>query len=804
MRFVRIRSLSLLLAVGLMLAALSIPSGGARADEFKLSGKVTVQYDKYGVPHISASSDADLYFAQGYVTAKDRLWQMEYNRRLASGTLAEILGDVVVNGDVTMVDRDFKIRRIGLYRAAVATYESLNAEMKGLYTAYSAGVNYYITTHKNDLPAEFEELGYTPELWHPVDSLTIPLLMFWHLSGSLDEELMLAKLVDELGAEKALELVSGKPADPETHIRWQTASALIPEGFGSGGFEILAGMEDFSPRVGATRLIGSNNWVIDGVKSATGVPILANDPHLSLSNPPVWHEAHLMGPGVNVIGSTFPGVAGIIIGHNERIAWGVTNVGYDVCDLYVEKLSPNDSSKYIYKGEKKSFKRIIETIRYKDGNEMKERKMEIRFTVHGPVVEEVDGAVISMRWTGHEPSTEHRFMYLVNRASNVSEFRNALSYFRVGAQNFIYADVDGNIFYQPTGRVPIRSGVPYLPLDGSSGENEWEAYIPYNELPSVLNPSEHFFATANARPVDESYPYYIGYFFDIGYRVKRIKDLLNAKQLLTFEDVRAIQADNLVLAAERLKPILLETVKREREKLPSRTLKAAKMVEDWDNHATIDSVACTIFHKWLERIAWNTLRDDLSEDSFEFWAPDTDIILVLLARSEIQNELKYDWFDNSRTARQETRLYIIARSLQEAVNELGMKYGYEMEGWTWGKIHTTTLKHGLGKRNPRFNNGPYPRSGSIDTVDNAGFPLFKDDFASSSGPSMRMTVELKSGIEHAVNTIPGGQSADMSSDHYQDQLLNYWLKNEAHPMLFTKEQIRENLAETLTLVPAED
>lgn len=801
---VRMRSLSLFVLIGLTMGALLILADGARAAEFKLSDKTTIEYDKYGVPHITASSDADLYFAQGYVTARDRLWQMEYNRRLASGTLAEILGDVVVDGDVTMVDQDFEIRRIGLYRAAVATYDSLSEEMKGLYAAYSAGVNYYITTHKGNLPAEFEELGHEPELWHPVDSLTIPLLMFWHLSGSLEEELMLGELVDELGAGKALELVSGKPADPETQIRWQKASELIPEGFGRNGFEMLAGLKGFSPRVGATRLIGSNNWVIDGVKSATGVPILANDPHLALLNPPIWHEAHLMGPGVNVIGSTFPGVAGIIIGHNERIAWGVTNVGYDVCDLYVEKLSPEDSSKYIYKGEKKSFKKIVETIKYKDGNEIRSVKKTIRFTVHGPVVHEEDGKVISMRWTGHEPSTEYRFMYLVNRASNVDDFRNALSYYGVGAQNFIYADVDGNIFCQPTGRVPIRSGVPYLPLNGSSGESEWEAYIPYDKLPSVLNPPEHFIATANARPVDEAYPYYIGYFFDIGYRVKRIKDLLNEKQLLTFEDVRAIQADNLVLAAERLKPIFLKEIEIEKDLLPARTLQAAKMVEEWDNHATTDSVASSIFHKWLERVAWNTLRDDLSEDSFEFWAANSDIIVVLLARSAIANELKYDWFDNVRTARVETRRYVVARSLQEAVNELGMKYGYAMDDWAWGKVHTITLKHGLGKRNPRYNNGPYPRSGSIDTVDNAGFPLFEDDFASPSGPSMRMTVELKSGVEHAVNTIPGGQSADMSSDHYQDQLHNYWLKNEAHPMLFTKEQIHENLAETLTLVPTKE
>ncbi|UCD56945.1 MAG: penicillin acylase family protein [Candidatus Hydrogenedentota bacterium] len=772
--------------------------GQAEATGIKLSGKTVVDYDRFGVPHITASNDSDLFFAQGFVTARDRLWQMEYNRRLVAGRLAEILGG-------SMIEQDFEVRRIGLYRSAAATYETLSEEMKKLTAAYAAGVNYYISTHRDKLPREFKNLGYVPEPWHPIDTLAIPMEMMWHLSGSLEEELMLAKLVDELGPAKALELISDEPADPETHMKWKQASGVIPEGFGPNGFKILSGLANFSACRGATRFIGSNNWVIDGEKSATGAPILANDPHLALVNPPIWYELHLMGPGINVIGSTFPGVPGVIVGHNEHIAWGVTNVGYDVCDLYVEKLDPERRDHYIHKGESLPFKRVTEKIKYKSGDSMKDIERDILFTVHGPVVEEQeqDGEVISMRWTGHEPSTEFRFMYLLNRASNVEEFRTALSYYRLGAQNFIYADIGGNIFYQPTGKVPIRKGAPYLPLDGSSGEYEWEGYIPYDELPRVLNPEEHFIATANARPVDASYPYYIGYFFDIGYRVRRIKDLLRAEEKLTFEDVRAIQADNYVLAAERLKPRLLAAVEREKSMLPERTRKAAKMVKEWDNHSTMESAACTIFNKWLERIALNTLKDDLSEDSFEYWASNPDVIVVLLLRSASPNALQFDWFDNTRTTMHETGHQIIARSLQETVDELGLMYGYDMEGWKWGKIHTTTLRHELGKRNPLYNNGPYPRAGSNDTVDNAGFSFFEHGFESRSGPSLRMTVELKPGVERAANTIPGGQSGDPSNEHYQDQLLDFWLKHEAHPMLFTRKKIKENLEHTITLVPAE-
>jgi penicillin amidase len=773
-----------------------VPSTDAEGAQFKLLDKALIQYDKFGVPHITASTDADLYFAQGFATARDRLWQMEHGRRLASGTLSEILGK-------SKLEQDFEIRRIGLRRAADATYNSLTPEMKRLSAAYAAGVNYYITTHADRLPREFRDLGYMPELWHPADSLLIPLTMFWHLSGTLEEELMLATLVDELGAWKALELVSGEPADPETHMQWTQAAALIPNGFGRDGFDILSGLKEFSGTSGAARSVGSNNWVIDGMKSATGSPILANDPHLALLNPPIWYEVHLKAPGVNVIGSTFPGVPGVIIGHNEHIAWGVTNVGYDVCDLYAEQPDPENPDKYIFKGESREFKTITEKFTYRGGNSQNAIERQIRLTVHGPIVHEENGKLYSLRWTGHEPSTEFSFLYLVNRAASVEEFRTALSYYRLGAQNFIYADVDGNIFYQPTGAVPIRGGAPYLPLDGSSGEFEWEGYIPYDELPRVLNPDEHFIATANARPVDKAYPYYIGLFFDIGFRVRRIKDLLTAQSTLTFEEVRSIQADNYVLAAERLDPLLQDALTKSRMKLSKRAREAAEIVERWNNRATIDSTACTIFNKWLERIAMNTLSDDLGEESFDYWASNPDTIVVLLLRSEQPDTLKHDWFDNARTTIHETRHDIVARSLQEATDELSLQCGFDMKKWHWGKIHTITLQHALGESKPLYNNGPFPRNGSNDTVDNAWFPFFNGAFRSRGGPSLRMTVELKPGVEHAVNALPGGQSGDQESEHYDDQLKEYWRRHKAHPMLFTSEAIESNLAETISLVPSE-
>jgi penicillin amidase len=768
----------------------------AEAENFALSDKVLIQYDCYGVPHITASNDSDLFFAQGYVTAKDRLWQMEYNRRLVAGRLAEILGQ-------SLVEQDYEIRRLGLYRSSVATYETLSDDMKNLSAAFAAGVNHYIQTNKNNLPREFKVLGYVPEPWHAVDSISIPRMMFWHLSGSLEEELMLAKLVKELGPEKALELVSNKPADPETHIKWKQAAALLPMDFGSAPFPILSALADFSQSSGAVRAIGSNNWVIDGKKSATGAPILANDPHLTLTNPAVWHEVHLTGPGLNVIGSTFPGVPGVIIGHNEHIAWGVTNVGYDVCDLYTEKLDPEKKGNYLYKGESKQFRKVTEKIKYKSDGGMKEVDRDILYTVHGPVVDEQEGQVLALRWTGHEPSTEFKYMYLLNRASNLEEFRDALNYYQLGAQNFLYADIDGNIFYQPTGKVPIRNGLPYLPLDGSSGESEWTGYIPYESLPRALNPEEHFIATANARPVDTTYPYYIGYFFDIGYRVKRIKDLLQAKDKLTFEEVQAIQADDYVLAAERLKPQLLAAIEAERDLLPERTYSAAALVKNWDNYSTTDSVACTIFNKWLERIAENTLRDDLGEESLKYWGADPDIIVVLLVRSANRDDLKFDWFDNTKSPAHETKYHVIALSLQQAVEGLSFTYGYDTQGWTWGKIHQLTLVHGLKSLDKKYNNGPYPRRGCNDTVNNGAFSFFQNDFASGLGPSLRMTVELRPGVEHAENVIPGGECGEPQSPHYQDQLIDFWMKNKAHPMLFTKEQIQGSVEETMTLVPAQ-
>ncbi|MBI5118327.1 penicillin acylase family protein [Candidatus Poribacteria bacterium] len=791
-----IRRFAASFAVGLALLFGCLAQPDVQGEEFKLSQKVLIQYDKFGVPHITASNDADLYFAQGFVTARDRLWQMDCSRRVAEGRLSEILGE-------SKIQQDFETRRIGLYRAAAATYGSFNEEMKKLLTAFAAGVNHYINTHKDDLPREFKDLGYVPEPWRPVDSAANLILMFWRLSGFFEEELMLGKLVDEMGAENALELVSGEPADPITPIKWKGTAASIPKDLGRGDFEILSGIEDLSGDSEAAYFVGSNNWVIDGTKSETGAPILANDPHLALSNPPVWHEIHLAGPGVNVTGSTFPGVPNVIVGHNEHIAWGVTNARYDVCDLYIEKLDAQNKDNYIYKGESKPFEKVTEKIRYKVGDSMKEVDREIRFTIHGPVIAEEDNKAISMRWIGHEPSTEFKFLYLVNRASNLEEFKNALRYYGFAAQNFIYADTDGNIFYQPTGKVPLRKGAPYLPLDGSSGEYEWKGYIPFEELPSLLNPAEHFIATANTRPVDSAYPYYIGRHFDIGYRARRISDLLAAKEKLTFEDVRAIQADVYVLAAERLKPQLLAAIEQEKSLLPERTINAAKAVEEWDNQATIESSACSIFNKWMERIAFNTLKDDLGDQSFRYWASNPDTIILLLLRSAREGMLKRDWFDISGTETKETKQQIIARSLQEAVDELGLTFGYDIGEWQWKKLHTITLRHALSKRNRAYDNGPYPRNGSCHTVDHAAFPFFEGSFASVGGPSLRMTVELKPGVGHAVNVLPGGESGDPSSAHYEDQLENLWLAHGAHPMVFTKEQIQENLEKTMALEPTE-
>lgn len=754
-----------------------------RAPQLKAS--VVVRIDRFGVPHITAENAYDLFFVQGYLTAKDRLFQMDYYRRGAKGELAEILGE-------KKVEDDYWARLLGFRYQAEAINRQSPKAIQEILQAYSDGVNEYIKESR-DLPYPFKKLHYKPAPWQPADSLVFGRVMSWRLSESLSEELSLAQFLKEAGIHLLFKLLRLHPAEPITIMRARELKSLLPEEFLPRTEKVLLSLEQLNQEFAwISQEAGSNNWVVAPKKSATGYAMLANDPHLSLTSPSIWHEVHLKMPGLNVIGVTFPGIPGVIIGHNERIAWGVTTVGYDVLDIYLEKKDLKRKGFYLYKEKSEPLIKRKVIIRYREGRKLKESKKEIRYTRHGPVIAETANHYIAFRWTGLDPTFEVEAFFEIMKASNVQEFKKALRKFRVGAQNFVYADVDGNIFWQAAGEVPTRPKgcIPYLPMDGSSGKCEWQASIPYEKLPQLLNPQRGYIATANNRPIDKRYPYYIGTFFDSGFRARRITEMLQEKEKLSFKDLQRIQLDNLSIPGREITPKIVQALNK--ESLKGIEKEAYEALRQWDFHTDTESIGATIFHKTLQRAAIYTLKDEMPEKIFRHVAGRSEIILALLLKSSPEDPL----FDDKNTKQRETRDDILKKSFLDAVEELKKLLGDRVSRWQWGKLHTLRLSH-LALR--ELDLGPFSLPGAMHTVNNAGFGML-GDFNFGGGPSLRFVAELKGKVEHAENVIPGGQSSHPASPHYKDQL-KLWMKGEARPMFFDESDVQQNTQAKLLFRP---
>lgn len=772
----------------LILLALSNHPAAASSQEIKAPGlknKVEITYDNFGVPHITAANSYDLYFAQGYVQARDRMWQMDLMRRRATARMAELLGESKLSDDENML-------LTGIPQVSQKIWDASEPDMREAFQAFSDGVNAWIQSSP-DLPDEYKEIHDTPAPWSPVDSIAFGRLMSWSLSADIGMDIAIGQIVKLLGKKQFMDIAPFHGADPVTIIEWKKAAAAFPEELFPADFDLSQAL--YTSARTSPDFPGSNNWVVSGSRTDTGAPILSNDPHLGLDNPPIWYEIHLNAPGVNVIGSSFPCVPGVVIGHNENIAWGVTTTGYDVTDVFIEKLDPEKpSTNYMHKGKSLPVEYDKYTIRYKTPDGIKTKEHAIARTIHGPVVREnKPQSIISYRWTGHEPTFEMRAFFEINRASGLDDFKNALKYFKVGAQNFIYADVKGNIFYKAPANVPLRDGIAFMPLDGSSGKQEWTGYIPYDQLPGAENPAAGFVATANNRPAGDDYPYYIGAFFDKGYRARRITDRILAANPMTFSEMQSIQADVHSLPGERISPILIAAADKHPELLSEKASAALAIVKKWDFNASADSVACSIFHKWLKHIVSGTFNDDFPPEISGELAR-TELVFPLLLRDK---PLPFDWYDDKKTEAIETKDVILARSLDSAVAELEKQFGEDMSEWKWGRLHKLTLNHALGGR---FNIGPFEVDGAQDTVDNAGFGLMGGNFNFGGGPSMRMTVELKPGAIRAENVIPGGQQAKIDAPHYSDQM-TLWLQNKAHPMLFSSDEIEKSAESKVTLTP---
>jgi len=744
-----------------------------------LQDQVEIYRDKWGVPHIFAQNEHDVFFAQGYVHAQDRLWQMEFNRRVGAGRLSEVLGEATLKSDRFL-------RTIGLYRAAQADLQVLPAEIINVLQAYADGVNAFIETHQNRLPIEFQLLRFKPEPWTPVDSLVWGKVMCFDLGDNWENELLRARLIAAFGEEKARQLIPPYPGQ---------GPFIIPPEAKSYSFLDSLSLDDYQQvkeLLGIySQQLGSNNWVVDGSKTATGRPLLANDPHLDIQMPSIWYEIHLVGGGLDVIGASFPGAPGVIIGHNRDIAWGVTNAMPDVQDLYIEKINPDNPNQYEFKGHWEDMTILHEEIKVKGRDQPV--KLDVRLTRHGPIMTPVLKKAkqqLALRWTALEGGQLFRSVYMLDRARNWEEFREALRYWHAPSQNFVFADKQGNIGYQMPGNIPIRAkGQGLVPVPGWTGEYEWSGYIPFEELPFVHNPPQHYIVTANNKIVPDDYPYFISYEWAPPFRAQRIVQLLQDREDLTADDFRDIQADTYSIPGATLLPYILALE-------PQGWLqeRAMNVLRDWDFRVEIKSAGAGIFEVTYWRLLANTFGDELQQAGIEDWHG------LPLALLNIMDDKDNPWFDDVRTSEAENRDDIVRRSFQEALDFWGNKFGDVPHQWTWGRIHQATFAHPLGSVKPLnllFNRGPVPARGAGETVDAAGYKF--GQFTVKALASYRQIIDVgqwdNSRWQHTT-----GQSGQPLHKHFAD-MISSWQAVEHHPMLYEKADIEANKEGLLILQP---
>ncbi|KPJ49025.1 MAG: hypothetical protein AMJ38_04110 [Dehalococcoidia bacterium DG_22] len=764
----------------------TVPSSKGVVSLKGLDSSVEVIRDRWGVPHIYAGSVRDAVFGQGYVHAQDRLWHLELARRMASGGLAEVFGPLAL-------DADRLLRRVGLRRAAEAELAQLAEAVRQNMEAYAAGVNAFIEGNRNRLPPEFLLLRFRPEPWTPVDSLAIGKFIGWSLSGNWDSEIVRSWIVERLGPEEAARMEPGYPVG---------APLIVPPGAECRGLGVplLEELRKVQELVGA-RGGGSNNWVVDGDKSVTGKPLLANDPHLPLQMPSIWYEVHLNGGGLNVIGASMPGIPGVIIGHNERIAWGVTNTMTDGDDLFVERINPANPRQYEYGDKWVDGDLVREEIRVRGRREPVVE--EVLVTGHGPIISPSipgEGRALALRTVAAELSQHAHAILLLNRAGSWEGFREALRQWPAPAQNFVYADVEGNIGYQLAGLVPIRAkGQGLVPSPGWTGDYEWTGFIPFDELPSVLNPPTHYVATANNKIVDDDYPHFLGAEYADRYRVQRIAELLEAREKHSLEDFRGMHGDVYSMPGRELAQHLL-TLQPANEDAK----RALNFLRVWDYQLSPDSVAATIVEAFFLHLLRNTVAAKLGPLTDYFIGKEVHPAIPdsgyfhrsaswLLA---LVKEAPADWFAG-RTWPQ-----VMEQSLGEAVVALRRQLGEDMSRWTWGRVHYAPFEHVLGRvraLRPLFNRGPVSVGGDMNTIAAAGYVGSRPYAVYSYAASYRQIIDL-SDLNRSVAILPGGQSGHPASHHYSD-MIEAWRRVEYHPLLFDRVEIERQAAGKLTLTP---
>src|SRR5580658_748455 len=692
-----------------------------------VSRRVTIVRDALGVPHISAASEDDAFFAQGYVTAQDRLFQMDGLRRLAAGDLSEIVGPGALE-----LDRDS--RRLRMRRLAEQAYASLPQQDRVPLAAYARGVSYFIQTHLQSLPVEFTLLGYQPRPWSVVDTILIGLHMYRDLTTTWKDEILKRDM--RAGGDRA------------------KVDFLFP------------------PRSGGELQPGSNAWAVGGAHTASGKPILCDDMHLEYSIPGIWYMVHLRAPGLDVSGVSLPGTPSVIVGHNRRIAWGVTNLHFDVQDLYIENFDPG-TGRYLYRGQWEQAREEREIIPVKGAAPV---EMPLWITRHGPLYINDAKEHLALRWAAAEPGVFQFPFPEVNRAGNWPEFTRALARFPGPAQNFVYADVDGNIGYHATGLLPIRKGYTGdVPVDGSSGENEWQGFIPFDQLPAFYNPPAGVIVTANQNPFPADYAYAVNGNFASHYRSRQIRNLLMARNGWRAQDMLAVQKDVYSSFFLYLAQAIVEAY--DRHKKQHGDLEngggAVQLLRGWNGQMDKESAAPLIVTLTYERLKVLVAQSasPMVGDRYKYQMAPAAIETLLRTRPA-------GWFNDW----DETILRSFTQGLQDGRRKQGRDPGH----WIYGKYEPLLLANPVGRHLPLvaglFDIGPLAMSGSPTTV---------KQYNGEIGPSMRLDADLAD-WDRSLLEGTTGQSGQVLSRHYKDQWERYY-NAESFPMQFWKVEAKDVL-----------
>lgn len=744
----------------LTLTILSKPELQGKVALEGLDNNVEIIRDSWGVPHIFAQDEHDLVLACGYVHAQDRMWQMDLTRRAAFGRLSEVFGK-------DLLDQDKLVRTLGLGRAVLRDSETLSAKTKELLTAYSRGINNWLESRTWQWPLEFLVLRYRPEPWTIQDSLAIKEVMSLLLCMDFRSEAVRARLLKKFGAERAGEILEEEIADLIGN-----AQAAIPRGlFGAAEFQ------------------GSNNWVLAGTRTETGKPLLANDPHLEISVPPVWYEIHLHCPTLNAVGVSLPGVPLVIIGHNAAIAWGITNSAADVQDLFVERIDL-EGEKYLDQEGWKPLRKDIEEVKVRGRREPEH--LEVRWTARGPVItpEAVKGDdVYSLRWTLHDGDRAFEAIYLLNKARNWEEFTQALRLFGVPSQNFVYADREGSIGYYLSGRIPLRPRqVGVFPSPGWAEEG-WQGDLEEEEKPHLFNPPQGYIITANHKMVPDGYPHYISVDWDVPFRARRIEELLLARKKHSLESMKRIQNDIFNRRADHFLPMIKSLSAGEGEK---KLTEALRLMGDWDQEMS-SGPGPALYEVFLQKLTEGVFGDELGEDLVDF---DRNFRRKQAGLLRILKNAGSPWFDRVNTPAEETLGDILKTSLVQAFEWLEENQGPPQK-WDWARLHALHYRHPLGSifLFSFLNRGPFPVTGNAFTV-KASYAF---DYTTQYSASYRQIIDL-SDWENSVCVLTSGQSGHFLSPFYDDQL-PLWLNGEYHPMLFRRESIEAQATGILRLEP---